>query len=74
MTGLVQCHLSILNAEIKKLSSTDSEIVTKVANLITEDGPFCLPFLGLETQHKQEKFYHTHFNFIVSKLLNIIMC
>ena len=72
VTALSQSRLSALHDEVCSVLSAagiSPSSVTGLAELFDADGPFGRPFLGLETQHQQLRFYKTHFQLIVSLLI-----
>lgn len=68
VTSLIKGRLSALHAQINTIipDSVSPEIKQNLDHLFSDDGEFCCPFLGLETQHQQLKFYQSHFDFVVS--------
>lgn len=68
VTSLMKARLSVLHHQIFSVLPHDlSEDVTdEIEGLFSaDDGTYSSPFHGLETQHQQEAFYRTHFNFVV---------
>lgn len=68
VTGLFQSHHSSLYSRVSDEllhNGTSSDLVSSLETIF-ENGPFGDPFLGLETQYQQMKFYRSHFSFIVS--------
>lgn len=68
-TSLTQCRLDALRSQITSTlldEGVSSAIISKLDACLSEDGEFGRPFLGLETQHQQMKFYRCNFNFVVS--------
>ena len=70
ITSLMKGRLSTLHAQIQSIlpNNLPRTIVDDLDALFSDDGQFCCPFFGLETQHQQLMFYRTHFNLIVSRL------
>ena len=71
VTGLTQGRLSTLHSRIQSIlaaapSGIPASITDDICRLFDENGEFFRPFLGLETEHQQSRFYRTHFNFVVS--------
>ena len=68
-TSLTQCRLDALRSKITSTlldEGVSSAVISKLDAYMSEDGEFGRPFLGLETQHQQMKFYRCNFNFVVS--------
>ncbi len=55
--------------EVKKLSANDHQ-VTEIESIFSDES-IVNPFLGLETQYKQDQFIASHFNYVVKKLIII---
>ncbi len=51
--------------EVKKLSANDHQ-VTEIESIFSDES-IVNPFLGLETQYKQDQFIASHFNYVVKK-------
>ena len=67
VTSLLQQRLDILHMQVhSKLTEAGVPSMPELDALFSEDGVNGHPFLGLETQHQQQKYYRDHFNFIVS--------
>ena len=69
VTSLHQEHMHTLHSNVHKTLASkgvDSSIIQEIDSHFIKDGEYPRPFLGLETQYQQEKFYKTHLNFIVS--------
>ena len=67
VTSLLQQQLDILHTQVcSRLTEAGVTMLPGLDALFSEDGANARPFLGLETQHQQLKYYKTHFNFIVS--------
>lgn len=68
VTGITQARLSILQTEVHKVlsaSGISASSIPGLDDLFDQDGVFGRPFLGMETQHQQHKYYTTHFQFVV---------
>ena len=75
VTSLMQNHLSALQADINQLlveNGTSQFVIQQLNGLFSENGSYCLPFVGLETQHQQLQYYRTNFQFIVSYTQNYL--
>ena len=70
VTSLCQSRLDALFTEVRKTllaADISPDSIPGLTALFDSSGPFGRPFLNLETQWQQLKFYKTHFQFIVSK-------
>ncbi len=68
VTGITQTRLSILQTEVNNVleaSGVSASSISGLDDLFDQDGVFGRPFLGMETQHQQHKYYTTHFQFVV---------
>lgn len=45
--------------------------LSSIERLFDDSGVFGRPFLGLETQYQQVKYYSNHFGLIVSELIDV---
>ena len=69
VTVLNQTRLSLLYQEVSRILEADGVAHTSIENLaplFDESGIFGRPFMGLETQYQQDKYYSTNFGLIVS--------
>ena len=70
VTTLSQARLSLMYREVNRIMKADGvaqSTLTSIKHLFDDTGVFGHPFLGLETQHQQMKYYSNHFGLIVSK-------
>lgn len=75
VTSLMQCRLSALHTHVNQQLSSNSvspSVIGDLATQFSEEGFFGCPFLGLETQHQQLSFCHTHFNLIVCNVIIVV--
>ena len=69
VTGLFQDTLSDLQQQVcTRISAAGIDLnqVPGLAELFQDQSEFATPFMGLETQYLQLKFYKENFNFVVS--------
>lgn len=72
VTSLQQERIGVLHSmACSKLMAEGIEhsSVPGLDALFSVDGDYGRPFAGLETQHQQDKYYKTHFQFIVSTIV-----
>lgn len=68
VTGITQTRLNILQTELHNVLAAcgvTASSIPRLDDLFDQDGVFGRPFLGMETQHQQHKYYTTHFEFVV---------
>lgn len=72
VTALNQARLNIMHSAINQVlmeAGISPPSVPGLKEIFDPNGEFGRPFLGLETQYQQLKFYKTHYQFVVSLVI-----
>ena len=72
VTGLNQARLDIMYSAVSRVlteAGISPASLPGLSDIFDPNGEFGRPFLGLETQYQQLKFYKTHYQFVVCLFL-----